>query len=143
MDPVTLGTITTGLIVKAVDRAEDSALDAGAGVLRRLVRFVRDRVTREADTAASTALARVEDAPDSPSRVHELEMAIATLARRDEEFRFELERLLTEARDAGIDVDISQAAIGNKNVQATGIIGSEVHVSYSSLPPTRADRPTG
>jgi hypothetical protein len=31
---VSLGAITTGLIVKAVDRTEDDALDAGSGVLR-------------------------------------------------------------------------------------------------------------
>ena len=142
MDPVTLSAITTGLIVKAVDRAEGDALDAGTGALRRLVDFVHHRLAGDADTAASTALARVEDAPDSPSRVHELEATIATLARRDEEFRFGLERLLAEACQAGIDVDISQEARGNKNVQATALVASEVHVSYGSLPPTQADRPT-
>jgi hypothetical protein len=42
VDPVSLGAITTGLIVKAVDRAEDDALDAGTGALRRLLGFVRD-----------------------------------------------------------------------------------------------------
>jgi hypothetical protein len=113
VDPVSLGAITTGLIVKAVDRAEDDALDAGSGALRRLLGFVRDRFSRDGDAPASTALARVEDALDSPSRLRELAAVIAALAQRDEEFRTELERLVGEARQAGIEVGISQAATGN------------------------------
>ena len=68
VDPVSLGAITTGLIVKAVGRAEDDAPDAGSGALRRLLGFLRDRISRDEDAPASTALARVEDAPDSPDR---------------------------------------------------------------------------
>ncbi|MGO9788202.1 MAG: hypothetical protein ACLP8S_01380 [Solirubrobacteraceae bacterium] len=81
MDPVSLGAITTGLIVKAVDRAEDDALDAGSGALRRLLGFLRDRFSRDANASASTALARVQDAPDSPSRLRELAAVIAALRR--------------------------------------------------------------
>jgi hypothetical protein len=99
---VSLGAITTGLIVKAVDRAEDDALDAGSGVLRRLLDFVRDRFARDGDAPASTALARVEDAPDSPCRLQELAAAIAALAQHDEGFRAELERLIGEARRGGL-----------------------------------------
>jgi hypothetical protein len=104
-------------------------------VLRRLLGFLRDRFSRDADAPASKALARVQDAPDSPSRLRELALAIAALAQRDEGFRSELERLIGEARGAGIEVDISQTATGDQNVQAAGLIDSEVHVSYSSPPP--------
>jgi hypothetical protein len=83
VDPVSLGAITTGLIVRAVDRAEDDALDAGSGALRRLLGFVRDRFSRDGDAPASTALARVEDAPDSPSRLRELAAVIAALVLTD------------------------------------------------------------
>ncbi len=65
VDPVSLGAITTGLIVKAVDRSEDDALDAGAGALRRLLGFLRDRFSHDRDARAGMAPARVQDAPDS------------------------------------------------------------------------------
>ena len=143
VDPVSLGAITTGLIVKAVDRAEDDALDAGSGALRRLLGFLRDRFSHDVDAPASTALARVEDAPDSPSRRQELAAAIAALAQRDEEFHTELERLIGEARQAGIEVGSSQTATGDQNVQAAGLIDSEVHVSYGSPPPAPPDHSTG
>ncbi len=143
VDPVSLGANTTGLIVKAVDQAEDDALDAGAGALRQLLGFLRDRFSRDGDAPASTALARVEDAPDSPSRLRELAAEIAALARRDEEFRTELERLIGEARRAGVEVGISQTATGNQNVQAGGLIDSEVRVSYASPPPAPPDHSSG
>ena len=142
VDPVSLGAITTGLIVKAVDRAEDDALDAGSGALRRLLGFLRDRFSRDGDAPASTALVRVEDAPDSPSRRQDLAAVIAALAQRDSAFRSELEELLADARKAGIDV-ISQAAIGDQNVQAAGLVDSEVNVSYGSPPPASPDRSSG
>jgi hypothetical protein len=143
VDPVSLGAITTGLIVKAVDRAEDDSLDAGSGALRRLLGFLRDRFSRDDDAPASTALARVEDAPDSPSRRQDLAAAIAALAQRDEEFRTELERLIGEARRAGIEVGSSQTATGNQNVQAAGLVDSEVRVSYGSPPPSPPDHSSG
>jgi hypothetical protein len=133
VDPVSLGAITTGLIVKAVDRGEDDALDAGAGALRRLLGFLRDRFSRDADAAAGTALARVQDAPDSPSRRRELAAAIAALAQDDEEFRTERERLIGEARQAGIEVGaVTQTAIGDQNVQIGGAVSSPVNVSYGT-----------
>jgi hypothetical protein len=139
VDPVSLGAITTGLIVKAVELAENDALDAGSGALRRLLGFLRDRFSRDADAHATTALARVEDAPDSPSRLQDLVVAIAALAQRDEGFRAELERMIGEARRAGVEVGISQTATGDQNVQAAGLVDSEVHVSYGSPPPAPPD----
>jgi len=68
---------------------------------------------------------------------------IAALAQRDEEFRTELERLIGDARQAGIKVDISQTAIGDQNVQAAGLVDSEVHVSYGSPPPSPPDHSSG
>jgi hypothetical protein len=52
---VSLGAITTGLIVKAVDRSEDDALGAASGALRRLLGFLRERFSRDADAPTSTA----------------------------------------------------------------------------------------
>ena len=143
VDPVSLGAITTGLIVKAVDRAEDDALDAGSGALRRLLGFLREWFSGDEDAPASTALARVEDAPDSPSRLRELAAVIAAPAQRDEEFRTELERLIGEARQAGIELGISQTATGNQNVQAAGLIESEVHINYGPPPPAPRDHSSG
>ncbi len=136
VDPVSLGAITTGLIVKAVDRGEDDALDAGAGALRRLLCFVRNQISRDGNAPASAALARVQDAPDSPSRLRELAAMIAALAQDDEEFRSELERLIGEARQAGVEVGmVTQTAIGDQNVQIGGAVSSPVSVSYGTPPP--------
>jgi hypothetical protein len=83
------------------------------------------RLRRSATPDPLGSRARVEDAPDSPARLRELAAAIAALAQRDEEFRTELERLIGEARQAGVDVGVSQTATGDQNVQAAGLVDSE------------------
>ncbi|MGO9749918.1 MAG: hypothetical protein ACLP8S_06415 [Solirubrobacteraceae bacterium] len=65
---------------------------------------MRERFSRAGDAPASTALARVEDAPDSPSRLRDLAAVIDALAQRDSAFRSELQELLADARKAGVAV---------------------------------------
>ncbi len=134
--PVSLGAITTGLIVKAVARAEDDALDAGSGSLRRRLGFLRDRFSRDGDAPASAALARVEDAPTAVRGCGNWRAVITGLAQRDPAFRSELEELLADARKAGVAVGtVTQTAIGDQNVQIGGAVSSPVNVSYSTPRP--------
>ncbi len=140
VEPVslTLGAIVAALVAKAVDRAEDRAVEDGEGVLRRVVGLLRERFSSRDDESAATALARLEDAPDSPTRVRELAVAVDRAAEADPALRSGLEALVSEARSAGIDVEsISQTAWGNQNVQTAGLVDSEVNVSYGSPPPAR------
>ncbi len=140
VEPVslTLGAVAAALVAKAVDRAEDTAVDDGAGVLGRVVGLLRERFSGRGDEPGSTALGRVEDAPDSPARVRELAVAVDQAVAADPVLRSGLEALVSEARRAGIDVEsISQTAWGNQNVQTAGLVNSEVNVSYGSPPPAR------
>ena len=142
VEPVslTLGAIVAALVAKAVDRAEDRAVEGGEGVLRRMVRLLRDRFSSHGDESASTALARVEEVPDSPTRVRELAVAVDRAAEADPVLRRALESLVSEARSAGVDVEsISQVAWGSQNVQAAGLVDSPVNVTYGSPPPARPD----
>lgn len=140
VEPVTLGVIAAALVAKALDRAEDDAVDAGEGALRRLIALVRDRFSGEKE-AAGTALARVEDAPDSPKRVRELAGVIDALADRDGGFRSELEGLIEEAQRSGVDVGrIVQTATGIQIAQVADVVDSTITISYGAAP---ADRPGG
>jgi hypothetical protein len=133
MEPVTLGVIAAALVAKALDRAEDRVVEDGEGVLRPLVGALRDRFSRADDQAGTTALERVEDAPDSPTRVRELAKLLDERAAGDPEFRGELLALVEQARTAGVKVgSIIQVVVGDQNVQNTGLVGSEVNVSFGA-----------
>jgi hypothetical protein len=139
VEPVTLGVIVAALVAKALDRAEDRVLEDGQGVLRNLVGTLRERFSRADDQAASMALERVADAPDSPTRVRELAELLDERA-GDPEFRGELQALAEQARTAGVDVgSIIQAVMGDQNVQAAGLVDSEVNVTFGARPAPRSE----
>lgn len=138
VEPVslTLGAIVAALVARAAERAADDAVEGGESVLRRLVAALRARFSGAADRAAGDALARVQEVPDSPSRVRALGAVIDERVEGDAGLRSELEALVAQARGAGVDVErISQVAWGDQNVQAAGLVDSEVNVSYGSPPP--------
>jgi len=133
VEPVTLGVIVAALVAKALDRAEDRVVEDGEGVLRRVVGALRERFSRANDKAATTALDRVEDTPDSPTRVRELATLLDERAADDPVFRGELQELVEQARAAGVDIgSIVQAAVGDQNVHVAGLIDSEVNVSFGA-----------
>ena len=138
MEPVswTLGAIAAALVAKSEDQVAERAVAGAAGVLHRLAGWLRERFSRDKDEAGTRALARVADAPDSPSRIRELADVIDQRSESDPEFRASLEALVTEARSAGVQVgSITQTAWGSHNVQNAGVADSEIHVSYG--PPDR------
>jgi len=143
VEPVSLslGAIVAALVAKASERAADETVDAGASSLRALVSRIRALFTAAPDEPVRAALARVEDAPDSPSRQRDLTEVIDVRARDDSGLRAELEGLVAQARDVGVDVgSISQSARGSQNVQVAGTSGSQLHVNYGSPPRGGSER---
>jgi hypothetical protein len=132
---LTLGAIAAALIAKALDRAEGEALDQGEGALRRLVAAVRKRFSGE-DDAGSVALARVEDAPDSKSRIEALAGLLDAEAQRDPEFGRDLSGLVEEAKGAGVDFkSVVQTAYGDQDPIFNDVRDSDVQVNYYGSPP--------
>lgn len=135
VEPVTLGAIVATLVAKALDRAEDRVLEDGEGALRRLVNAVQGRFARSDDRVGATALARVADAPDSPTRAGELAKLLDERTEGDPVFRDELQGLVEQARAAGVNVgSISQVAWGDQDVQIAGLVDSQVRVTFGSRP---------
>ncbi len=136
VEPVslTVGAIAAALVAKASDKAAERAVDDGAGALARLVGWLRARFAHDDATEASTAFAKVEDAPDSPSRVRELAAQLDRWA-DDPGFRAELQGLVDKAQAAGVDVSsIAQSAWGNQNTQIAGVVGSSITTTYGQAP---------
>jgi len=96
VEPVTLGVAAAALVAKvaekAIEKTADGAVDAVPGAVGKVVAWVRHRFAGRAE------LARVEDAPDSPSREAALGQIIDAEIVDDE--RTELARLLEDAKRA-------------------------------------------
>lgn len=137
VEPLTLGAIVAVLAAKALERAGERTVDGGEGVLRRLIEALRDRVSGDGEKAGADALARLEEAPDSPTRRHDLAQALDERAAAAPGFRDELEALVEEARRGGVDVDsLAQLAFGDQNVQSAGLFESQVNVTFGPPPAT-------
>lgn len=135
VEPLTLGAIVAALAAKALERAEEKTVEEGEGVLRRLVEALRRRFSDGEEQAGAMALERLEDAPDSPGRQRDLAQLLDERADAVPELRRELEAMVIEARDAGVDVEsVSQLAFGNQNVQSAGLVDSEVNVTFGARP---------
>lgn len=133
MIEVALGSIAAALVRKALDRAGEKTVDQGEGVLRRLVELVKGRLSEAGDEQACRALERVEDAPDSLSRVEALAHVLEERVKVDPEFHRELDALVKEAQGDGVDVeDIVQATYGNQSPQFGVVSDSEVNIAYGS-----------
>lgn len=138
MEPVslTLGWITARLVAEALDKTVDRTVEGAAGVVGRLVGWLRERFSGDDEESGTTALARVEDAPDSPSRIRELAEELDQRAETDVEFRATLEALVAEARSSTSVTfgSITGTVQGNRNVQPIGVVDSEIHVVYGEPP---------
>jgi hypothetical protein len=131
MIELALGAAVAALIAKALDRAGEKAVDQGEGAVRRLVELVRGRLSETDDEEGTKALERVEDAPDSPSRVEALARLLGERAKDNPELRRELAALVEEAEGSGIDVGgIVQATYGDQSPQLGVVSNSEVKISY-------------
>jgi hypothetical protein len=133
---LSLGVIVAAMVRKAAETAAEQAVEGKAGMVGRLAGWLRHRFSDAEHSEESTALARLEDAPDSPSRLRELARVVDGYAAADPGFRAELEALVKEVRAAGVDVgSITQSVWGNQNVQAGGIVDSTITVTHGPPAP--------
>ncbi|WP_129665012.1 hypothetical protein [Phytoactinopolyspora endophytica] len=127
----------TALVVKAVERTGERAADGAGAGLARLVEGLRGRLSKPETEAATAALGKLEEVPDSPSRMEELAAALDHLTDADPQLRGELEALVTESQQAGVEVgSVLQTAWGNQNVQVAGASNSDIRVNYGQSPPS-------
>jgi hypothetical protein len=125
MIELALGAAAAALFAKALDRAGEKAVDQGEGALRRLVELVRGRLSSEEKD--SKALEKVEDAPDSPSRVEALAQLLDERTKDDRDFRRELKALVEEAE---VNVgDIAQATYGPQS-PVFGVVSGKVDLTF-------------
>lgn len=137
VEPVslTLGAIAAALVAKAADKTAEGAVEGAADALGRLVAWLRERFSGTEEPEGTTALVRVEEVPDSPSRLRDLADALDRRASIDEAFQFELKSFVDEAKAGGVDVgSIVQTAWGGQNVQNAGNVDSEINVTYGQSP---------
>ena len=115
---MTLGSIAAALVARnAVARARRT-VDDDTRVLDRLVGWLRRLVAADDPTVGVAALARVEDAPESHERLHDLAQVLDRRAIADGGFRSDLEALINEASATGVDVNsITQTAWGSQSSQ--------------------------
>lgn len=138
VEPITLGVIAAALAAKAVERAEDGVVDAGAqalsDLLEKLSRFFRGPKGEE----GSSVLERLREAPDSPKRQHDLAKVIDHVVLDSPEFREDLEASIREAQKVGVEIgSITQSASGTRNVQIAGATNSEIAIaSVEKLDPS-------
>jgi hypothetical protein len=138
VEPVslTVGAVVAALVMKAAEKGGEELAEGASSVVGRVVGWLRARFSRTVDSEASSALAKVEEVPDSPSRAKALAEVLDSRAEADPEFRVELERLVEEAKASGVDVkSITQTAFGDQNVQVADVQDSSVKVSYDGTPP--------
>lgn len=131
VDPVTLGVTATALAVvfftKLAEKAGEKTGDQSAAAVGKLVGWLRGRFSPDGDPDSTEALTRLEDVPDSPRLQDALAQAITGKAQEDPAFKAELEKLVNQAHDAGVDVRaITQTAVGNDNTQFADIHGSTI-----------------
>lgn len=139
VEPVslTLGAIAAALVAKVADKTAEQAVEGGAGAVSRLVGWLKDRFVEADEDGGATALARVEEVPDSPSRLSALADVVNRRAKADREFRLHLMSLVEDAHRSGVDVgSLTQTAFGDQNVQASGVVSSEINVTYGQPPPS-------
>jgi hypothetical protein len=138
VEPVslTVGAVVAALVMKAAEKGGEELAEGASSVLGRVVGWLRARFSRTGDAEASAALAKVEEVPDSPSRVKALATVLDSRAEADPEFRAGLERFVDEAKAGGVEVkSITQTAFGDQNVQVADVQDSSVNVSYGGTPP--------
>jgi hypothetical protein len=131
MDPFTLGAIVASLVASLSDNLTNEALKGGRSAVSRIASWLRDKFSSDPEGEEASALNLVEKAPDSPLLIRALAELIDRRAQEDDEFRSELEALVTEAKESGTDIEgITQTVWGDRNVQNAGIVDSEIHITY-------------
>lgn len=129
---LTLGGIAAGLLAKFLDKSEGKAADAGWAGLGRLAGAIRRHFREHGSDEDQAALARLQEVPDSPSRLEALAQAIDRQVSAEPALANELRGLIEESKAGGIDVgSLAQSAWGDHNVQIAGVVGSAITIHKS------------
>lgn len=102
MDPLGLGAMVASLVAKkALERAGETAGDAGWSALTRLAAQVRAWFRDRDDDAGRAALELVEQAPDSQRAVQALAERVSVAAREDPQTATQVHALVDEIEQVG------------------------------------------
>lgn len=133
MEPVTLGVVAAALIAKALDRAENGAVDGAVQMARKAVDSLHRRFAGDAEV--ESALEALVEVPDSNKREKALAELLEVRARESAELRVELESIAEMIEGAQVKIgDIEQVVEGDGNVQVAGTLDSQINISQNSSP---------
>lgn len=138
VDPesLTAGALADVFVVKAIEQAGEKVVDGGTKACIQVRNWLPERFSAN-DVEAREALARVEEVPDSLSRVRVLAELIDRHA-EDTEFRTELGKLLENAKSFGLDMhSVSQIAQGAGIVQIAHTENSHISVNQGARIPNQ------
>ncbi len=131
MEPVTVGVVLAALIAKALDRAEDGAVEGVVRAAGKAVDALRRRFS--GDTDVEKALEGVVETPDSDKRVKVLADLLEARAGESAELREELGSIAKQIEAAGLRIgDIEQVIEGDGNAQVGGTINSQVNINQNT-----------
>src|SRR5829696_3243867 len=106
MDPITLASAAVSLLApylgqlagKVIDKAGDQLAESALPAVKRVYEAVKARL--QPGSYAGNQLQGVEERPESQGRQQALQGALAEVLEEDAGFATELERLVTQARQA-------------------------------------------
>jgi hypothetical protein len=133
---LTVGAVVAALVTKAAEKGGENLADAAKAAVGRLVGWLRDRFGRDGDRAGVQALDAAEKY-GGPVAGQELADAVDGKAATDAGFKAEVERMVAQAEQQGVDVKtITQNAWGNQIAQITGVTGSTISTNIGGQPGT-------
>lgn len=113
-----LGAASAALVARNAENMTQGTSGDETGVVNGLVGWLRRLVAADDPEVGGVALGRVEEAPDSHVRLHELAEVLNRRATADAGFRSDLEALINQARVEGVDISsITQLAWGKTAVR--------------------------
>ena len=137
VEPVSVGLVVAALVTKAAEKGGENLADAAKAAVGRLVVWLRDRFSRDQDQPAVQALTAAERYYDSGAARDELAGVIDAKAAADAGFKAEVERLVAQAEQQGVDVKtITQNARGNQISQIADVTGSTITTTIGGQPGT-------
>jgi hypothetical protein len=127
MDPISLAGAAVGLLApylqqlagKVIDKTGEQLAEGALPAVKRVYEAVKARL--RPGSYAGNQLQGVEEKPESPGRRQALQGALAEVLEEDEGFAGELERLVTQAREAaGWYAEVGM-------LEGTAAFGGDVH----------------
>ncbi len=138
VEPISVGVIVAALLARALNRAEDGAIDSGVEAARKAMKALRQRFSLQEDAEAEQALEGLAKTPDSKRREEALGDLLEERAERSPELLDELKAIAEQIEGAEVQIsDIKQEAKGTNVVQNAGNVNSQIKVDQSTAPRPR------